>query len=319
MATLRARGEETNICSWVKQLYLCDSLWRRLCDVTKDERVSNVALSTASVRPLKTDHDCIAMMNSLPDNKYIHIYETKEADVNEEVAEVNVAEAEVNEDEIHVDANEEDVTAATEEEKGDDIAASEEEGDDAATEEEVNVATIEEEEEEDFKAVEEFDVSDHEYDWVGDEECRQKDGIGFRVQRNMDGFGPYGVNVNEKNKEPESETDNSEDLYSDHGLDLYRPRYPEFNSDMDMEKPKFVKGLVFSNRTVLKEAIKQYGRVERVEIKLKKNDKRRLQAVCKEGCPWKLWAAPLNPKDSMNQTWQIKTMVNSHNFFIIKS
>ncbi|KAK8589558.1 hypothetical protein V6N12_023952 [Hibiscus sabdariffa] len=132
MATLRARGEETNICSWVKQLYLCDSLWRRLCDVTKDERVSNVALSTASVRPLKTDHDCIAMMN-------------KEADVNEEVAEVNVAEAEVNEDEIHVDANEEDVTAATEEEKGDDIAASEEEGDDAATEEEVNVATIEEE------------------------------------------------------------------------------------------------------------------------------------------------------------------------------
>ncbi|KAK8555746.1 hypothetical protein V6N13_069828 [Hibiscus sabdariffa] len=129
----------------------------------------------------------------------------------------------------------------------------------------------------------------------------------------MDGFGPDGVNVNENDKEPESETNNSEDLYSDHGSDSDRPRYPEFNSDMDMEKPKFVKGLVFPNRAVLKEALKQYGRVERVEIKLKKNDNRRVQAVCKEGCPWKLWATPLNPKDSMDQTWQIKTMVNSHN------
>ncbi|KAK8549264.1 hypothetical protein V6N13_008941 [Hibiscus sabdariffa] len=317
-------------------------------------RVPNAALSTASVRPLKTDHDCIAMMNINEDvedlNEEEEIYEEDhddEEEVNEdEIHGVATGEEEVYEDEeIHVDANEEDVVVATEEEKNDDIAASEEEeeeGDVVVTEEEVDdaeeevndtttkeegdateeeeegdTATEEEadvvEEEEDSEATEEFDVSDHEYDWAGDEECRQDDGIGFRVQRNMDGFGPDGVNVNEKDKEPESETDNSEDLYSDHGSDSDRPRYPEFNSNMDMEKPKFVKGLVFLNRAVLKEAIKQYGRVERVEIKLKKNDNRRVQAVCKEGCPWKLWAAPLNPKDSMDQTWQIKTMVNSHN------
>ncbi|KAL4376245.1 hypothetical protein GQ457_02G030690 [Hibiscus cannabinus] len=348
-------------------------------------RVPNAALSTTSVKPLKTDHDCIAMMNSLPDNRHIHIYmkpvravadeevnedledfnkeeeiyeedHDDEEEVNEdeihgaatgqEEAYVNEEEAEVYEDEeIHIDANEEDVAAtATEEEKDDDIAASEEESDFAAAEEEVddveeevNAATTEEEEgdtateeeeegdtateeevdvaeeEEDSEATEEFDVSDHEYDWAGDEKCRKEDGIGFRVQRNMDGFGPDGVNLNENDKEPESETDKSEDLYSDHGSDSDRPRYPEFNSDVDMEKPKFVKGLVFPNRTVLKEAIKQYGRVNRVEVKLKKNDKRRLQAICKEGCPWKLWAAPLNPKDNMDQTWQIKTMVNSHN------
>ncbi|KAK8497124.1 hypothetical protein V6N12_019279 [Hibiscus sabdariffa] len=234
-------------------------------------RVPNAALSTASVKPLKTDHDCIAMMNSLPDNRHIHIYmkpvrvvadeevnedledlneeeEIYEADhddeeeVNEdeihgaatgqEEAYVNEEEAEVYEDEeIHVDANEEDVAAtATEEEKEEvNVATTEEEGDaateeeeegDTATEEEVDVA----EEEEDSEATEEFDVSDHEYDWAGDEECRQDDGIGFRVQRNMDGFGPDGVNLNEKDKEPESETDNSEDLYSDHGSDSDRPR-----------------------------------------------------------------------------------------------
>ncbi|KAK8713463.1 hypothetical protein V6N13_148679 [Hibiscus sabdariffa] len=316
-------------------------------------RVPNAALSTASVKPLKTDHDCIAMMNSLPNNRHIHIYmkpvrvvvdeevnedledfneeeeiyeedHDDEEEVNEdeihgaatgqEEAYVNEEEAKVYEDEeIHVDGNEEDVAAtATEEEKGDDIVASKEECDFVAAEEEVddaeeevNAATTEEEgdtateeevdvaeEEEDSEAAEEFDVSDHEYDWTGDEECRKEDGIGFRVQRNMDGFGPVGVNLNEKDKEPESETDNSEDLYSDHGSDSDRPRYPEFNSNMDMEKPKFVKGLVFPNRTVLKEAIKQYGRVNRVEVKLKKNGKWRLQAICKEGCPWKLWATP---------------------------
>ncbi|KAK8589770.1 hypothetical protein V6N13_088592 [Hibiscus sabdariffa] len=31
-------------------------------------------MSTASGRPLKTDHDCMAMMNNLPNNRYIHIY-----------------------------------------------------------------------------------------------------------------------------------------------------------------------------------------------------------------------------------------------------
>ncbi|KAK8492343.1 hypothetical protein V6N13_035194 [Hibiscus sabdariffa] len=114
-------------------------------------RVPNAALSTASVKPLKTDHDCIAMMNSLPDNRHIHIYmkpvrvvadeevnedledfnkeeEIYEEDhddeekVNEdeihgaatgqEEAYVNEEEAEVYEDEeIHIDANEEDVAA----------------------------------------------------------------------------------------------------------------------------------------------------------------------------------------------------------------
>ncbi|KAK8978584.1 hypothetical protein V6N11_055571 [Hibiscus sabdariffa] len=225
-------------------------------------RVPNAALSTASVRPLKTDHDCIAMMNNVEDlNEEEEIYEEDhddEEEVNEdEIHGVATGEEEVYEDEeIHVDANEEDVVVATEEEKNDDIAASEEEeeeGDVVVTEEEVDdaeeevndtttkeegdateeeeegdTATEEEadvvEEEEDSEATEEFDVSDHEYDWAGDEECRQDDGIGFRVQRNMDGFGPDGVNVNEKDKEPESETDNSEDLYSDHGSDSDRPR-----------------------------------------------------------------------------------------------
>ncbi|KAK8993881.1 hypothetical protein V6N11_008096 [Hibiscus sabdariffa] len=166
-------------------------------------RVPNAALSTASVRPLKTDHDCIAMINSLPDNR---------RKKNDDIA--------ASEEEGDVVANEEEVNDATTEEEGDVVATEEEEEGDIATEEEADVV----EEEEYSEATEEFDVSDHEYNWTRDEECRQEDVIGFKVQRNMDGFGPDGVNVNEKDKEPESETDNSEDLYSDHGSDSDRPR-----------------------------------------------------------------------------------------------
>ncbi|KAK9029906.1 hypothetical protein V6N11_031348 [Hibiscus sabdariffa] len=167
------------------------------------------------------------------------LYEIHGAATGQEEAYVNEEEAEVYEDEeIHVDTNEEDVDAtATEEEKEEvddaeeevNVATIEEEGDATEKEEEGDTTTEEEvdvvEEEEDSKATEEFDVSDHEYDWAGDEECRQEDGIGFRVQMNMDGFGPDGVNLNEKDKESESETDNSEDLYNDHGSDSDRPSY----------------------------------------------------------------------------------------------
>ncbi|KAK8690553.1 hypothetical protein V6N13_074085 [Hibiscus sabdariffa] len=235
---------------------------------------------------------------------------------------VHHAEEVVAEEEQNQDAEEEQNNTTAEEEN---IIVEEEESATVAEEEsgveeesdaEEEDIVVEEEEdyvvEEEESAAESFDVSDNEYDCGRDEGCRQKDGIGIRVQRNMDGFGPNGVHVNDKDHGPESETDKSEELHNEHGSDSDGPSYPEFKFDTDMMKPKFVKGLVFPNRTVLKEAIKQYGRVDRVEVKLKRNDNRRLQAICKEGCPWKLWAAPMNPKDSKDQTWQIKTMVNCH-------
>ncbi|KAK8603937.1 hypothetical protein V6N13_096402 [Hibiscus sabdariffa] len=97
----------------------------------------------------------------------------------------------------------------------------------------------------------------------------------------MDGFDPNGVNVNEKDNGPESETDNSENMYNNHGSGSDGLRYLEFNADMDMEKPKFVKGLVFPNMTILKEAIKQNEMVDKVEVKLKKNYKQRLQTAAR--------------------------------------
>ncbi|KAL4352375.1 hypothetical protein GQ457_06G013470 [Hibiscus cannabinus] len=187
---------------------------------------------------------------------------------------------------------EEETNVATEEENSVDVEAetnvAEEEEFDADKEEENN-----DDEEDEFAAdeedeyVDEFDVN---------KAYRQEDDIGIRVQRNMDGFGPDGVHANDKDHGLESDSDYSKNLYNEHGSDSDMPRYPEFNSETDLVKQKFVKGLVFINNTSLKEAIKQYGRVDRVEVKLKKNDNRRLQALCKEGY----------------HSWQIKTIVNCH-------
>ena len=55
-----------------------------------------------------------------------------------------------------------------------------------------------------------------------------------------------------------------------------------------MRDPHFKKGILFSNGEVLKEAIGQYGIKNKYNLKLERNDKKRVKAVCKIGCPWSL-------------------------------
>ncbi|KAL4324034.1 hypothetical protein GQ457_11G001980 [Hibiscus cannabinus] len=319
-------------------------------------RVSGSALSKVSVRPLRSDSDCMQLVNSLPKKRYIHIYLQKRQNVTEKNNEGDEGDLEggdddevVVEDEVAVEndleveddleveeevAVEEDIgveeEVAAEEEIGleDDLEVEEEIGveDDLEVEEEIGVEDVvveeemdveeeieveveEEVEEEDARENrEEFDDSDTEFR-ADEEEQQENIGIGIRVQRQMDGFGVDGVRVN---PEIESDSDKSDELHSDHDSDSDSPRFSEFNNETDMVNPKFVKGLIFSDRNVLKEAIKHYERVNRVQVKLQKNDTKRIQAVCQETCPWKLWAAPMNPKDIIDQTWQIKTLVDSH-------
>ncbi|KAL4318980.1 hypothetical protein GQ457_18G014420 [Hibiscus cannabinus] len=301
-------------------------------------RVPGSALSKVYVRPLRSDSDCMQLINSLPKKRYTHIYLQKRPNVTEKNNEGDEGDLEggdddevVVEDEVSVEndleveddleveeevAVEEDIgveeEVAAEEEIGleDDLEVEEEIGvEDLVVEEEMDVEEEEEVEEEDARENrEEFDDSDTEFR-ADEEEQQENIGIGIRVQRQMDGFGVDGVRVN---PEIESDSDKSDELHSDHDSDSDSPRFSEFNNETDMVNPKFVKGLIFSDRNVLKEAIKHYGRVNRVQVKLQKNDTKRIQDVCQETCPWKLWAAPMNPKDITDQTWQIKTLVDSH-------
>ncbi|GKV44483.1 hypothetical protein SLEP1_g51664 [Rubroshorea leprosula] len=109
---------------------------------------------------------------------------------------------------------------------------------------------------------------------------------------------------------PENEglnSDNSHELHSLYESDddgTSKRRYPEFNESVDMEKLKLVVGRLFKDRELLKQAIKQEARMNRVEVKFEKNDKKRVKAICKEeNCPWEMWASladfAIDPNDCM--------------------
>ncbi|KAK8617714.1 hypothetical protein V6N13_080621 [Hibiscus sabdariffa] len=70
---------------------------------------------------------------------------------------------------------------------------------------------------------------------------------------------------------------------SDNSDSRRKKRFPEFNTDLDMKCPVLRKNLIFASKDILKEAVRQYGRVHR-----------------------------LHPKDPNDHTWQIKTLNNEH-------
>ena len=77
-----------------------------------------------------------------------------------------------------------------------------------------------------------------------------------------------------------------------------------------MSNPTFFVGLVFSSVEKLREAITEHSLRNRVEIKLPRNDKRRLRAHCAKGCPWNLYAS----WDSRVNSFVVKTYYGSHNY-----
>ncbi|KAK8669404.1 hypothetical protein V6N13_106835 [Hibiscus sabdariffa] len=59
-----------------------------------------------------------------------------------------------------------------------------------------------------------------------------------------------------------------------------------------------------------KYGVREYRVRNRYNVRLKVNE--RLQVMCKDGCPWMLWASRVSPKDSTNTSWQIKTYFGEH-------
>jgi len=62
-------------------------------------------------------------------------------------------------------------------------------------------------------------------------------------------------------------------------------------TEVDANNPSFSVGLVFPTIEKLRQAITEYSVRNRVEIKMPRNDKRRLRAHCAEGCTWNLYAS----------------------------
>ncbi|KAL4309024.1 hypothetical protein GQ457_01G010200 [Hibiscus cannabinus] len=149
--------------------------------------------------------------------------------------------------------------------------------------------------------VEDFDSDFFDSDGEITEDEVYEDDVAKRVAQDLNG-------LNENMVDEVDDTD-SDSLHSAHGSDSDSPIWTEFNTERDMENPKFKVSLVFPNKETLKEALRQYGRKNRYYVKFDINDRRRLRAVCKDGCPWKLWASKT---DSVTENFQIKTFNDVH-------
>ena len=58
-----------------------------------------------------------------------------------------------------------------------------------------------------------------------------------------------------------------------------------------MSNPSFKVGMVFESVEILRKAITKYSLKNKVDIKMPKNDQRRIRAHCAVGCPWTLYAS----------------------------
>lgn len=89
---------------------------------------------------------------------------------------------------------------------------------------------------------------------------------------------------------------------------MRRRKTQEYNPEVDNQNPVFCAGLLFPTGETLKWAIKEYAIKHRRDVKLVKNDKKRIRARCQSDCSWQLYAAV----EVDGKAYKIKTYNNGH-------
>ncbi|KAK8683730.1 hypothetical protein V6N13_039781 [Hibiscus sabdariffa] len=252
------------------------------------------------VKLLANDNDVLEMVSKLPRNHYVHVYLEEvltacsdanvEPDCNVEVSDVGSFEPEIN---VEVS----DVAVSDDAIVSDDDSLEENIGEPS----EIRVEPNSDSEDIDYEAskssTHEFGFTDSDAE-ASDDVSDVHAGVGDKVKVDID-----------------DDSGHSDSLYSVDESDSDGPcrkqRFPEFNTTVDISDPNFKVGLLFATKQVLREAVKMYSIKNRYSVMLKRNDNRRIQAVCKAGCPWVLWASPVDLKELCG-TWQIKSLVAEH-------
>ncbi|KAK8666089.1 hypothetical protein V6N13_006241 [Hibiscus sabdariffa] len=130
-------------------------------------------------------------------------------------------------------------------------------------------------EDENFESeLSEFIDSENDVNDAVEEDCDVN--VNQSVQANLG----FVSNITCDNDDVDSE-DDLDSLYivsSDDSGSRRKNRFPEFNSELNMAYPVLRKKLVFTDKEILKEVVRQYGRVHRFSMSFKKNDNKRVQA-----------------------------------------
>ncbi|CAO2201029.1 unnamed protein product [Urochloa humidicola] len=84
--------------------------------------------------------------------------------------------------------------------------------------------------------------------------------------------------------------------------------FKNFRADIDMQNPIFQVGMVFSDVKELRQAIDACSIKNRRPIKKIRNEKKKIEAICVDDCPWKLKAG----FDNRSQSMLVKEYVDKH-------
>ncbi|KAK8614276.1 hypothetical protein V6N13_122640 [Hibiscus sabdariffa] len=88
-----------------------------------------------------------------------------------------------------------------------------------------------------------------------------------------------------------------------------RKKNPKYNRNL--ESPQFCLGMLFTDGKEFKDAIYKYLRCSRRELKIVKNEPRRISVKCiaSAKCPWRIFAST----NRQTRCIQVKTFINEHN------
>ncbi|KAG6436997.1 hypothetical protein SASPL_101904 [Salvia splendens] len=106
----------------------------------------------------------------------------------------------------------------------------------------------------------------------------------------------------------ESVFNEMENIHSSDSDEERRTMWHVFNAERDMKNPKFHHGMLFTNKEVLKQTIKQYGIVNKYNVKVVRDEKDRINAKCLNGEGWMIRAS-INKKEN---ALQIKKLKDNH-------
>ena len=92
-----------------------------------------------------------------------------------------------------------------------------------------------------------------------------------------------------------------------------------FNPEVDLDNPVFKVGMSFSCVQEMRAALNSYSVRNRVKINKPRNERNRIDAKCKDGCPWMLKASnysrtgafvirAYNGRHTCVKEWQLKAL-----------
>ena len=85
-------------------------------------------------------------------------------------------------------------------------------------------------------------------------------------------------------------------------------KYPLFRMPSKMADYKWELGTFFATKEDFKEAIATYAIHSGRNLKIQKDDKKKVRVICKEGCNWLAFCTKLPTED----TWQLRKLVDNH-------